>query len=342
MPVHAGRRRGRNGRAGGFSIKERALLKRFMSRRTIMWTARVALTVLFVYIVNRSLTDTELGSLPLFIRPPHVVLSFLLGLCGLYCHVKRWQIVLRYQGLPSGFRVAAKTYLLGILLAFVTPGRLGELFRGLPLSRNRKGDTVFAVIIDKLFILLATFVAGILCVLAQVSLMHIPLPGRVVIMSGIAAALTAAVVLFLVYRKSPADKGGFPGHFFRLLNSAPRLFTRSGRNAVLLSLAAHVLLIGQTAVLVLMFGCGGMVKSIVALGQAYAFMAFIPFFIANIGIREYSFGVFLHNMGFSCRGAVHVHGAALGASAGVLLMNLILPALIGLVWGVAGTDLEKE
>jgi hypothetical protein len=317
------------------------LSKRLMPRGRAAWVLRVAVTVLFVYIANRSLTDVEVGSLPRLVRPLPVALSLALGLAGLYCQVKRWQIILRYQGLPSGLAVATKTILLGALLAFVTPGRLGELFRGLPISRRRQGDTVLAVVIDKLFIVLATFAVAVVCAFSQVFFMRIALARREVIMSAVAVAICGAVALVLAYGKRPAREAGIARHIVRFLNMSPRLFTRSGRNALLLSLAAHLLLVAQTVVLVTMFCGTGTWRSSFAIGQAYAFMTFVPIFLANIGIREYSFRVFLNNIGLDCGGA-SVASVALGASVGILIMNLILPALVGLVWSMADAAKNGE
>ncbi len=307
-----------------------------MSRSSFVWITRVAITVLFVYIANRSLTEAQLGSIPGSIRPLHIALSFALGLAGLFCQIKRWQIILRYQKLPSTVYAASKTIFVGSLLAFVTPGRLGELLRGLPLSRERRGDTVFAVVIDKLFILLATFTVGIVCASGQVFALRIALSRRVVAMSGVAGAVCLVVAALLLYRRSLSETGGFGRFFVRLLNLSPKLLTRSGRNALGLSLAAHTFLVAQTVVLAKMFGCGGAVRIGAAIGQAYAFMTFMPVSIANIGIREYSFALFLDTIHAGCVSQAGLQSAALGTSIGILIMNLILPALVGLVWSVAG------
>jgi hypothetical protein len=312
-----------------------------MTRRRLVWIARIAITILFVYIANRTLTEADFGSLVRFIRPSHIVVSFVIGCAGLYCQIKRWQIILRYQKLCSSFYVASKTIFLGSLLAFITPGRLGELFRGLALSKERRADTVFAVVIDKAFNLLATFIIGITCACMQLFVLHIALPRRIIVLGSAAVAVCCAVGLVLALRRSLSEGGGAMRYAVHLINVSPKLFTRSGLQAILLSLAAHILLVCQTVVLIRMFGCGGMLKSCVAAGQAYAFMVFMPVFIANMGIREYSFAIFLSAVGAACLRGVTVQSAALGASMGILFFNLILPALAGLIWNVADTSYEQ-
>jgi hypothetical protein len=79
-----------------------------------------------------------------------------------------------------------------------------------------------------------------------------------------------------------------------------------------------------------MFGSRDFQANILAAGQSYAFMLFFPFFIANMGIREYAFGMFL--------GGALVP-AAFGASMGILAINIVLPALLGLGWWMV--DIKK-
>jgi hypothetical protein len=307
-------------------------LKYFLSKRTIIWSLRIILTVLFVLIANKSLTGNDLAILRQYLRYWPLFLAFVLGCAGLWCQILRWQIILRYQNLPSGLRVAAKSILLGILLAFVTPGRIGEFFRGFSISRDKKNDTVLAVIIDKLFIVLATFILGIVCAIIQVRAIGTPLPEYVIAMSAAAAIICLLVALFLLTRPKSSRAGGVARIFHKLLTHTPKLFSKSGQLAALLSFAAQALCILQTVVLIRMFGCASARDGFVAIGQAYAFMSFLPVSIANIGIREYSFGIFLGNIGATCPGNLSIQTVSLGVSIWILIMNLILPALAGLIW----------
>jgi len=302
---------------------------------------RIALTILFIVIANKSLSAGDVANLAHYFRPFPVLLSLFFGCASLWCQIKRWQIILRYQGLPSRFGLAAKTLLLGILLAFVTPGRSGEFFRALALGRGNRADTVFAVIIDKMFIILATFVIGIACAVIQTIIIRVPLPRHVLLMSVTAAAVCAVVITFFALKRRSPAQGRVQRIFFRILNQSPKLLSRSGRHAVALSFAAQILLICQTVVLVRMFGCVSTRRTFIGIGQAYAFMAFMPIFIANIGIREYSFAVFLQNIGCACPPPLSMQGLSLGVSMGILVMNLIMPALAGLIWNIAGTPMHE-
>ena len=82
-----------------------------------------------------------------------------------------------------------------------------------------------------------------------------------------------------------------------------------------------------------MFGSEGFFDTMIASGQAYSFMLFFPFFIANMGIREYSFRMFL-GCGRPPGAISGLSRLAFGASTVILIVNIILPALIGLIWWI--------
>jgi hypothetical protein len=308
-------------------------LKRLTSGKWFSWTARIILTVLFVYIANRSLSAADVRTIAGFIRLQDVTVALLLGMTGMALGVWRWNIILRHDSFAAGPLVALKTVLVGNLFAFVTPGRLGEFFRGIGICEQRKGDAVLAVAFDKLFMLLATLICGVICFAVQGFLLGINLPPRAVLISFFSMTVCAIGILIVLLWHGPRE--GSPGikkTIRRILSLCPRLLTKNGAFCLLLSLAAQFILIVQTVVLIRMFGDVSISKTVLAVGQSYAFMAFLPFFIANMGIREYSFGLFLANVGVEMPGAIGVSGVALGASSGILAINLILPALGGLAW----------
>jgi hypothetical protein len=93
------------------------------------------------------------------------------------------------------------------------------------------------------------------------------------------------------------------------------------------SVLIHVILLAESALLLTMFGCPDIAANAYTAGQAYTFMMFFPIFIANMGIREYSFGLFL---GYLVPALTSGKAVAFGASIGILTLNIILPAALGL------------
>jgi len=87
----------------------------------------------------------------------------------------------------------------------------------------------------------------------------------------------------------------------------------------------------------MMFGAGSFPTTLIAAGQAYTFMLLLPFFIANIGLREYSFSLFITNItNAAAPMAPYIGRGSFGSATLILLINIILPAALGLVWLYTG------
>lgn len=310
-------------------------LGRVWESKGARWSARVLLTLLFVYFVNRSLSRREVAVILDSLEGAHMGGALLLGIGGLWCQAKRWEIVLRYEKFAVTSATALKTLLVGNLLAFVTPGRIGELLRGMEIAEGRKADAVFAVVVDKLFIVATVLVVGLAMAVWQTVVRGVALPLRPIAPFGAAIVVCLLAIPLVARRPSRLRERPWMGYVVRLMKMTPRAFTRAGGIALGCSFGAHGLLLLQTMLLMSMFGVEGLGDALLAAGQAYALMAVVPLFIGNMGIREYSFGLFLGRLGIETAGEMGIRGAALGASAAVLLMNLILPALAGLVWSLA-------
>jgi hypothetical protein len=292
------------------------------------------LTLLFVYFVNRSLSAREVALIFDSLRPAHVAGAVLLGMGGLWCQAKRWEIILRYERFAVTPPQAWKTLLAGNLFAFVTPGRVGELFRGMAIAPGRKADAVFAVIVDKLFIVATVLLVGLTMASWQTVVRGVALPFRPIAPVGAAVMACLIAVPLVVRRPDSLRAHPWMRYVVRLVKMTPRAFTRAGGVALGCSFGAHALLLAQTVLLLLMFGVNSAGDALLVAGQAYALMAVVPLFIGNMGIREYSFALFLGQLDAGAAGDTQVRIAAVGASAVVLVMNLIVPALAGLVWTV--------
>ena len=69
-----------------------------------------------------------------------------------------------------------------------------------------------------------------------------------------------------------------------------------------------------------------------AAGQSYAYMLFLPFFVANAGLREHAFRLFLERLDPILNLHFQAYAIALGTAALVLIINIVIPAIGGLVW----------
>lgn len=303
------------------------------SRPLFRLAIRVLLTLLFVVLVNRSIAGADLAALMRSVSPPGLLAALFLGAGSFYFQVLRWQCILAGHDLPAGAGVALRTIFRGFFLGFVTPGRMGELFRAMHLDPHRKLATMAATVEERFCSVVVTVFAGMV--------------GMVLLWGGLGVPpfmpLAAASILFTVgfILFTGLLLGGAGSMVFRLpvlrrLQPVLVHFERYrslpfGRLGVY-SIAAHLLLLLQVALLFSMFGERDLPLTMAALAQAFSFMLLLPFFIANIGLREYAFSFFLARAHHSDCGSFSCSAVALGVATIILFVNIILPAAIGLFW----------
>lgn len=311
--------------------------KSFYSTPLFRWILRAGITVLFVVMVNRGVTLGQMKGLSVSLRADWLFAAVCLAVLSLFFQVLRWQAILRALGFAARLRDSATTFVWGNLLGFLTPGRVGEFGRGLGLDPARKADSVAAVVIDK------GFAAGVtvLCGVTGMAIQKIALgiwPPKYLTIFMTAFLVSLPLVLFLIpiiLRKS--DFFCRPGPFFRVLrNIVAARYRIFNRQTIGYSVVAHILLLLQTNVILRMLGCGPTGTNLMIAAEAYAFMLFLPFFIANIGLREYSFGMMVANLTPVFAPGVAPASLVLGISTLVLIMNVVVPAMAGLCAMIVG------
>jgi len=309
---------------------------KFLNTNRLLWPLKLAVTVLVIYLVNKSVGKNLMPRLFQCVSFGPVALSVLLGCVELLLQTKRWQMLLNIQGTTIDFKTGLRTMLWGCLLAFVTPGRSGEFLRGISIPARDKADPVFAVLIDKICSAVAALVFGAIAAVVSCRALATHFLPQQSIFVWAAAALAIAATIVSFCKPAKAMIAAFfrsqPAIDFFLKNTLAKPSGATGASIVLVTVAAHLVLLTQTAILLKMFGSGGLAIGISVAAQAYAFMLFVPIFIANMGLREYSFGLFLRQLSPGLGPMARISSIAFGASLCVLCINIVLPALAGLLW----------
>ncbi len=313
-------------------------MKFLFQKKYLPWILKIILTVLFLYFVNRTIPKEEFSSIVAALCWPTMVVAFLLSIAGLYFQVKRWEIILRFQEFFVGKQIPLKTILWGNLLAFITPGRIGELFRGLMVSKTRKADALFAVVIDKLFIIFTVLLFGLLGIVLLYWHYNLSISKEIKIFVIIAGIVCTGGVGILFSGKIINRNHTVVGQVLRLLKNIPRLLNPAGRRAMMYSMLAHLCLCLQSAILLNMFGAINLAKGIVSAALAYGVMPFLSFTIGNMGVREGALGFFLRYLNANHSSTLSLESIAFGTSISILAMNLLLPALGGLIWYFLDND----
>jgi uncharacterized membrane protein YbhN (UPF0104 family) len=286
-------------------------------------TLKIVLTIAFFVFVNRSISVGDIGYLARKISPGYFLTTIFLFFVNLYIQSSRWQLILREQKFSSNFIIALKTLLWGNFLGFLTPGRVGELFRVYNLDSSRKMDSVLTSLVERLVTAFVVVVCGVVVyILSVYSFGATPIAlvtSAVIMFSVIIVAGFAVFSLSHYFKKYPRIQKII--HFSTIFRSACTV------QIIGLTIASHLILVCQTMVLLKMFGFTGILNEFLVSVQAYMLMAALPIFIANVGIREFSFSLFIKQ--FIPEQAEII---AFGVASLVLCINIILPALVGLFW----------
>lgn len=304
---------------------------------------KLGLTAFFVILVNRNLKQNDFKLIIGQIDPFLVFLALIFSGLSFYFQLVRWQQILKSQSLPCHIRIAAKSMLVGFFLAFLTPGRVGEFFRGIGIFAHQRTVSILAVIIERFYGVFLTVVFGIISVVIQFFSFKTgtALYFEILLIVSFLLFCLAGPVLRVISGKIPDIKVLRPFFDITKLFSS-RLHTLPSMQLIFLSALSQICLILQTAVLLGMFGSGNILKNCIIAGQSYALMLFMPFFVANIGVRELSFTLFLKKLETVSSSAPQAAAIAFGVSGLVLLINVILPAVFGLIWMLKGNKRQGE
>jgi len=296
--------------------------------KKFLWVIKIIATLLFVMYVNRSIDRNKIAQLATHFDVLPLLFTLILSIIGQFLQLIRWKIILSREGFTT--RDSVITFFYGNLLAFITPGRMGELFRAVGLDKKRRPDTVMAVLIDKIFIILTILFIGIICSIVQKFYFNIAIDKNFILLTLIGFSSVFVLIGIGYWRNHLNGSSRIIRLLHRIFQYIPTIHTRDTLILIGLSLSAHVVLIFQTLILLHMFGISHWLMPFISIAQAYAFMTFLPFFFWNLGIREHSFSLFL-SQHFHYFSPEKLHEISFGASFAIFIMNLMLPAAAGLI-----------
>jgi uncharacterized membrane protein YbhN (UPF0104 family) len=264
-------------------------------------------------------------------RYPLVWAALALVLPSLGLRALKWGYLLK-QVKPEARAVEIlNTLLVGFTFAVVTPGQVGEFGRAFFISGRPRLELIGLSFIDKLYNLLAIVLCGSLALLF--------LPGLVLgrntylffacclLVAVLWAALTVVVLsprwmrdllyainVMLPYR----DKVKV------LLSGLDPIWRRQSVILALLGIAHYLVSIVQFYLLVLSFQPAGFFDSFVASAATIFVKAALPISIGGLGVGETASVAFYQLFGVG-------QAAAFNSSVMLFSMNVVLPALVGLL-----------
>ncbi|ERP38846.1 lysylphosphatidylglycerol synthase domain-containing protein [Chitinivibrio alkaliphilus] len=287
---------------------------------------KIIITVLILRMVHRSFLGNMQDLVSFFSGFPLPFHRFFwplfFALCMQLLLVVRWRQTLALFGIHPPLYVVIKSYFVGSLFAFLTPGRIGEVFRGAGMNEGGRFTAGAAVLFERFFSTGVVFLIALL-------LFHVYPAAAIDVLAEGQKRVFSIYALFLHV---------LGGVFFICMVLTPlvlftyiRRFMQKGKlfiHILLLSSGIHLFLLMQVGFLFHALVRTSFREGMLVASQTFAAIHFVPVTVGNMGVREY----FLHLFGlyFSEYADVHFQHNILAVSLVILACNLILPALIGL------------
>lgn len=283
---------------------------------------KIAFTLLFLYLILRrtEIHPAALKGALAAANPFWLVLSVLVAAAFNYLGIVRWQDFLSTSGHRATRFQAAQSYFLGAFLGFISPGRLAEFGRGYAMEEHSLKDIALVTVAEKSYFILMTLVGGLFGLVHLQLRLHLLNPFKFGLALGILSLLLLALGIVVGRgNRTTALKG-----LFRHFPSSPAM-------RVLLIIQTYLLYLFMGIQLYLVFKSLGNVHLMNALSVfslTLLVITLLPVTFGNLGLREACYVFFLGNLeGFP-------EDAAFASGLVIFIQNIVLPALIGLVFMV--------
>jgi len=295
-------------------------------RRRLFLGARLVIAVLILYGLLRVVSVSEVVSAFQSARVEYLVGALALVVANLSLQALKWRYFVRLANPESSNFETIASLLFGMTLGVLTPGQIGEFGgRAIRHSSLPSATVVGLTMIDKLQTLL---VMGIAAVVSYLSLVALESWLRVLLI-----VMVWGLCLYVFFR---------PRLLNRLFNSIPlKIFQREWAQDLIRSLTlfhgkdllfALAVTLGfygtvylQMFILLNAFSPVGWWQAFVGFAAMMFLKALVPISLGDLGIREASSVYFYSLMAIP-------QATALNASLLLFIINILLPAVSGLVF----------
>lgn len=265
-------------------------------------------------------------------RMEYIVFAGLLLIPNVLLQWYRWHMLLKLIN-PNVPKMESLSSLLGgMTLAFVTPGRLGEMGRILFLQKGDRLQAFGLLVIDKLYALAPVIIIGVWGIGLLISYLFDYV--IFVVASFVAIALVISLVLFLFVWHPSWIRALFYQvsllfpirEKFKKILEAIRPFTPSqARFLVVLSFLLYAIYIFQFCLLSMAFQPMVWTTALTAITSTFFVKTLLPISIADLGIREGAAVYFFTRF--------HVDKAsAFNAALLLFLINILVPTMLGFLF----------
>ncbi len=249
---------------------------------------------------------------------------------NIYCQYKKWETLVRQHVKAPGKEILL-SLLAGFTMGIVTPARVGEYARVLFIRDNHRISLVGLTLIDKLYTLSIVFSTGLIAIILYFRNTIHPLFCLFLL-------FMTTILFFLLYRflgnpqgvKTLLHKKVFENFFSRhekleeFVRAVDYIETKPAKTLRIFSLLLVLTFTFQFNLLIMAFSSIKFTDSLITAFAILTTKIFFPYAIGDLGVRESIAIFYLHRYQV-------VAAAAFDASLLLFLINILIPALLGLV-----------
>ena len=305
-----------------------------MNLKKISFYIRMLVTLLLLYFVYTFFDIQFDGLMRSFYasNKQYLFSAFALMPLTISIQILKWHLLLGSLDKKMKLQSAAISHLAGMTLGIVTPARIGELSRAWFLRGVPQMEVVGLTILDKFYSILAYFSIGMITsfiFLYDFGDLNISLK---ILFYVLAAGTYLFISIALLNPLKIGKMIKFTGKLIRkkeylnIIASSWSMVTRR-RIFVVYGLAGAVWssVITQLYLLIRAFEVVPLYDGLVSASTAHFVKTLLPLTLGELGIREASVSYFFGKLGVD-------ESAAFSAAILMLLINVILPALVGAIF----------
>ena len=288
------------------------------SRNAVPLLLRLGLTILLLALILRTVSLREIVAALRGASPWPLACGAAFGVVFSALKVFRWGWLLRRLGAPCTAAESLYSYLGGMAVGLLTPGRVGEMARAMYLRTGDRAFVAGAAFLDKVFDVTVVLIVGA----AGCAMQGLAIPAAALAL----AALALYLLIFLPARVLDRLTGLVPiAAARRVASSLSQPLARAGGGTVLLGALQAALTFAavmlQFHLLLSAFGPAPAGATLFVL-PLVVLSNLIPLTISGVGVREWASVILFRQYGVG--GPVAVNVALL-----LYVFNSLLPGLAG-------------
>jgi len=280
-------------------------------KNLLILSLKIFITILLFFYVNKTVNFSDFGQINNVGLIFFIAVSF--GFLQQFLLLCRWYFSLKTLKISCGKKSAVNSYFIGQFLGTISPARSGDLAKIFYLENTTKKRGIYAIILDGTVAMLTLFIVGLWKSYPQNSEKTVLIIDKMLSAAGILGILIILIiVVVIIFSRKMETKRDI------LVNFAKSISFSLLQNVILVIQGALIL----SALLPISFTLASF-----AAASAYCVMPLIPFTIASIGVREFSFSMFVSAFVFD----QDIKPAIFAASYILLLCNSVIFMVPGII-----------